>query len=428
MSTFSGKPFLVLGAGKSGKAAAAALRARGAAVSVLEKAEESAVRRWAAANCGGTVVASPGIPPSDPAMRAAADCGLAIRGELSLGCSLLPRGAGIVAITGSKGKSSLVKLVADALSATGRNAVPCGNYGLPVCEAADLSPPPDVAVVECSSFQLETADEALAPDAAVLLNFSGDHLDRHGSMEAYLDAKLNIFAHCGAKSLALVPAPSEDPANVAEAFERRFPGRPFATFGCGADADFTVEVPHGSYFDNPVLRPAAAAAFAVLRHLGADGETALNAIRDFVPLPHRMQCVARRGGVSWIDNSKATSLAALAASVDMSEAPVLLLAGGRLKEPLGLSGDALRRKGVVKAFVFGECGEKMARHWSKALPCPLFPDLPSAMAAAARDADALAAGTVLLAPGTASFDQFSSYAERGDLFAALARGYCRSGR
>ena len=416
--------FLVLGSGRSGRAAAAALRRRGADVRIVDVATEEAVRDWAGGAPGGTVVASPGIPAGDPALAAARALGLRVRGELSLGCGLLPRGVRLVALTGSKGKSSLAKFVSDALCASGTRAVPCGNYGLPVCEVADSEPPVGVAVAECSSFQLETADEALAPDVAILLNLSGDHLDRHGSMEAYRDAKLSLFAHMRPDSLVLLPVPAEDPAGLVDAFRARYPGRPFSTFGAGQGADFVFEPPSGSYFDNPVLRPAASAGAAALLHLGLSGDAVRAALAAFEPLPHRMQTVARSGGVEWIDNSKATSLAALAASLGMSKPPVLLLAGGRLKEPFSLPADVLLDSGVEKVYAFGECGPEMARAWSRSLPAQCFPGLAEACSAAAADAGRLRSGTVLLAPGTASFDQFRSYSERGDLFASLARGFC----
>ena len=424
----NGDPFLVLGSGRSGSAAAAALRRRGASVRMVERATEEAVRAWAAEGAGGgTVVASPGIPPADPALRAARALGLRVRGELSLGCELLPEGARVVAVTGSKGKSSLVKFLADALAASGRRAVPCGNYGLPVCAAADADPPIQDAIVECSSFQLETADEALRPDVAILLNLSRDHLDRHGSMEAYREAKLALFRYAAPGALALLPAPPEDPAGLADAFRARYPGKAFSTFGAGPDADFRFAVPAGSYFDNDVLRPAAAAGAAALLRLGLSKGAVREALAGFEPLPHRMQTVARRGAVEWIDNSKATSLAALAASLRMARAPIFLVAGGRLKEPFSLPANLLLDSGVEKVYAFGECGPEMSRVWSEALPAPCFSGLPEACAAAAADAARIPSGTVLLAPGTASFDQFGSYAERGDLFATLARRFCAAG-
>lgn len=403
-------------------AAAEALRSRGAVVQIHSVAEEAAVVRWASECRGvGCVVSSPGIPPGHEAIKAARHLGLCIVSELSLGCALLDGRTKIVAVTGSKGKSSLVKLIADAFSFSGKTAVACGNYGLPVCAVAIRKEAPQFAIVECSSFQLELPSETISPDAAVLLNLSKDHLDRHGSMEAYLDAKLNLFAYQKTGALALIPAPSEDPSGVGKAFRARFPDKRVATFGCGADADFLADTPSGSYFDNPVLRPAAAAATAVLKHFGLDDRQVRNAFSRFEPLPHRMQLVAKKGDVLWIDNSKATSLAALEASLKMSRAPVLLLAGGRLKEPLSFDGEILKKNGVKAAFVFGECGKEMSLKWGTSVSAEFFPDLPTATRAASAVALEMGSATVLLAPGTASFDQFRSYAERGELFASIAR-------
>ena len=441
---------IVLGAGASGCAAARALLRRGAevAVAVREPDEATAalaaegaailagdpaasVAGWAPRHAGATAVFSPGIPPSAPEFAAARAAGLRVRGELCLGCELF--GGRVVAVTGSKGKSSVVKLLADALSANGIPAVPCGNYGTPVCEVADLDPAPRVAVAECSSFQLETADEALAPVAAAVLNLSRDHLNRHGTMEAYLDAKLRIFDRLAPGGRALVPAPADDPGGILARASERHPGIRFATFGAAAGADWRwtpgeVRGPDGerlgvagSYFDNDVLGPAAACAAAILLREGLAPEAAAAAIRAFDPLPHRMQRVAGAPGAVWIDDSKATNLAALVAGVRRAPKPVLLVAGGRLKEDLSLPGGELAALGVAKVYAIGECGEAMARAWGAALPAEICGDLATACETAARDVAALRPASVLLAPGTASFDQFRSFEERGDRFAALAR-------
>ncbi len=441
---------IVFGAGASGRAAARALLRRGAEVAVAVREPDGAtaalaaegaailagdpaasVAGWGPRHAGADAVFSPGIPPSAPEFAAARAAGLRVRGELCLGCGLF--GGRVVAITGSKGKSSVAKLLADALSANGTPAVPCGNYGTPVCEIADLRPAPAVAVAECSSFQLETADEALAPEAAAVLNLSRDHLNRHGTMEAYLEAKLRIFDLLASGGLALVPAPADDPGGVLARAAALHPALRFATFGAAPDAEWRwtpgeVRGPGGerlavagSYFDNDVLGPAAACAAAILLRLGLAPEAAAAAIRGFAPLPHRMQRVAEGRGAVWIDNSKATSLAAMLASVRMAPKPALLVAGGRIKEDLSVRGVALASLGVAKAYTIGECGEAMARAWSGALPVEFAGDLGRACEAAARDVDALRPACVLLAPGTASFDQFRSFEERGDRFAALAR-------
>lgn len=403
-----------------------ALAALGAALLRLPGAD--AVAAWAPRHPGADAVFSPGIAPSAPEAAAARGAGLRLRGELDLGAALW-RGR-LVAVTGSKGKSSLVKFLADALRAAGRTAEPCGNYGTPLCALADAAEPPAFAVCECSSFQLEWSGGALAPEVAVLLDVSRDHLDRHGSMEAYRDAKLSLFAGQAPGALALLPASGS--ADALARYAALFPDRPPPqTFGSEPGAAWRwrggrVEHPAtgrswnaaGSYFDNDVLGPAAAAAVAALAALGVSRETVEAAFRAFEPLPHRMRTIGRRGGVAWIDNSKATSLAALEASVRMAPKPVVLLAGGRLKEPLSLAGETLAGAGVAKACLFGECGPDMARAWSAALPTVLCGTLERAVEEAARATADLAAGSVLLAPGTASFDQFRSFEDRGRAFAA----------
>ena len=448
---------IVLGVGASGCAAARALLRRGARVALvapplppgphatagepealealgaelLRMPAAAAVAGWAPRHAGAAAVFSPGIAPSSPEAAAARAVGLRLFGELDLGAALW-RGR-LVCVTGSKGKSSLVKLLADALRAAGHTAEPCGNYGLPLCALADREAPPDFAVCECSSFQLEWARGALAPEVAILLNVSQDHLDRHGSIEAYRDAKLSLFAGQGRGAFALLPAAGSEGALAR--YAALFPDRPpLQTFGAEEAAQWRWTrggVSHpatgrewrtaGSYFDNDVLGPAAAAAVAALDALGLAREQIEAALRAFEPLPHRMRTIGSRGGVAWIDNSKATSLAALEASVRMAPKPVFLLAGGRLKEPVSLPPNKLVEIGVEKVYTFGECAPLLQRVWSTGLPAEPCETLERAVAAAARDTAGLPAGSVLLAPGTASFDQFRSFEHRGERFAELFR-------
>ncbi len=350
---------LVLGNGLSGGAAQAVLRARGFEVDVADGYD--------------LVVASPG---------------LAVRSELQLGVERLRAcGAKLLAVTGSKGKSSVVKVVADALRLAGFRAVPCGNYGLPVCAAEDC----DWAVVEVSSFQLETT--WLPPDAfvaAALLNLQEDHLDRHGSVETYHALKRRLLT-------------------MAEV----------AIDGKSAD-EKDAGIFAGSYFDNPVLRANGLSAVALMRAAGLPEETMREAFRAFEPLPHRMNVVGVFGGVRCIDDSKATSLAALAAGVVMAgPGPVRLIAGGLPK------GDDLKKvrelltKRVEKVYLIGVGAEVFSSAWSEAVDCEVCGTLERAVAGAMRDAGN--GETLLLSPGAASFDQFANFGERGDVFAALVK-------
>ena len=383
---------LVLGNGRSGQAAAELLRREGAAVTVLDGADA-----WPASGAWDLCVTSPGIALDHPWQRAARAAGVPVVSELQLGATRWrARGGRMLAVTGSKGKSSVVKLVADALLLAGTPAVPCGNYGTPlctvVCDGAD--PRRTWAVVEGSSFQLETT--TLPPDAfaaAALLNLQEDHLDRHGSAAVYHGLKRRL--------LAMTPVPVD------------------GSGGAPVSAPSDARLMAGSYFDNPVLRANGLCAVALLRAAGLDDARIAAGFAAFTPLPHRMQTVLERAGVAWVDDSKATSLAALAAGVGMCAGPVRLIAGGLPKGDDPKSVIPRLRSGVKKVYLIGRCAQQFSDAWRDAVPCELCGTLDRAVESVRRDA--CPGETVLLSPGTASFDQFESYGVRGDTFAALAR-------
>ena len=373
---------VVLGAGASGRAAAALLTREGAQVTVLQGADPWPLGAW------DLCVASPGVPLTHAWFAAARAAGVRVVSELQLGAS---RWHGrLLAVTGSKGKSSVVKLVAEALTRAGHPAVPCGNYGRPLCDVVLAPPEGDRtpwAVVEVSSFQMETTDD-FHPDAAVILNLQEDHLDRHGSVAVYHALKRKMLA------------------GAARAVE-------------AADDAAALNLLRGSYFDKAVLRPNALAAVSLLRAAGLSDDEIAAAFRAFTPLPHRFSPVAEQGGVRYVDDSKATSLAALAAGVAMCGGPVRLIAGGLAK------GDDPKiviphlHSVVKKVYLIGRCAEQFSAAWQNDMPCEICGTLDRAVAAARRDAEA--GETVLLSPGAASFDQFENYGARGDAFASFVR-------
>lgn len=353
------KKALVLGRGRSGEAAGAVLRAQGYEVSYAEGVD--------------LVVASPGVP---------------VESELQLGVTALKsRGTKLLAVTGSKGKSSVVKVVADAINLAGMRATPCGNYGLPVCAVGEC----DWAVVEVSSFQMETTNLPRGTfEAAALLNLQEDHLDRHGSVDVYHALKRRLLSFADT---------AVDAASVA-----------------GSDASVLV----GSYFDNEVLRPNGLMAAALMRAAGVDDATVREAFRRFAPLPHRMNQLGVFRGVRCVDDSKATSIAALAAGVSMAgEGPLRLIAGGLPKgdDPKTVRG--LLTKRVKKVYLIGCCAEMFSKAWEGAVDCEVCGTMDRAVESAMRDAEE--GDTLLLSPGTASFDQFTSFGERGDVFAGLVQ-------
>ena len=398
---------IVLGNGRSGKAAAELLRREGATVTVLDGAD-----RWPSDMACDLCVTSPGIALDHPWQHAARAAGVKVVSELQLGAERwLARGGRMLAVTGSKGKSSVVKLVAETLQLAGLPATPCGNYGTPLCEVVNSSDlgrqpsnsslqTPSWAVVEVSSFQMETTDlpnDAFA--AAAILNLQEDHLDRHGSAAVYHGLKRRLLEMAVVRVDAS-RADEEHPLVVGT-----------------TDAD--VKLLSHSYFDNPVLRSNGLCAVALLRAAGLEETDISTGFAAFRPLPHRMQLVLERGGVRWIDDSKATSLAALAAGVGMCVGPVRLIAGGLPKGDDPKSVIPRLRSRVKKVYLIGRCAQQFLEAWREAVPCELCGTLGCAVEAVRRDA--CSGETVLLSPGTASFDQFKSYGARGDAFAALAR-------
>ena len=438
---------IIFGTGVSGKSAAKLLLRHGVRVSVSCPGDVSGLESLRAAgaeiiggdavsaaklfasrgNAGAVAYLSPGIPTSAPEAEVCRRAGIRITGELETGAAFLT--GRIIAVTGSKGKSSVVKFIADALSMSGTRALPCGNYGIALNEIAGMEYQPDVAVVECSSFQLETLGSGFKPEVALVLNLSEDHLDRHGDMSKYRDIKLDIFKNMNSRGLELLPAPPDDPYGLFER-HRELHGRDAVSFGRSADAEwrwrggvvvnekkgFRANVPVG-YFSNEILGPAAAAACAVLDASGLSASAIEQAFMSFEPLPHRMQYVEIVNGVKCVDDSKATSIAALLAGVRMSAPPVYLIAGGRLKENISLDGKELVTSGVKIVYLIGECMDAMEAAWGQSLPMERCVTLAEAVLSAFRDAQV--GGTILLSPGTASFDQYNDYKQRGEEFARL---------
>lgn len=431
-------PVWILGAGTSGAAAARLFAAHGIPFRIFDdhadKAENLAGKIREEYPCEvpkdttpAFAVVSPGLPPEAPLRIAMEEQKIPIVSELDAALPYLS--CDFIGVTGSKGKSSLVKLIADAFTLGGRRAVPCGNYGTALATVALQTPPVDLAVVECSSFQLETTCH-LRPSIGIFLNLSPDHLARHGGMHGYRDAKLRLFQTQTETDTALLPSSDTGRSIQARYRELGLRGR-IATFGIEPDADWrwtlgTVQGPQGlcldiagSYFNNEILGPAAAAGAAAMVLSGLSTDVAAQALRSFVPLPHRMQCVRTLRGVRYINDSKATSLTALLAGVSMVGGPVRLIAGGRLKENDLEIGKELVTRGVQKGYLIGECAEKLSAAWSDALPVELCGTMEIAVAKAS--AESREGETILLSPGTASFDQFTSFEARGDHFAELVK-------
>jgi UDP-N-acetylmuramoylalanine--D-glutamate ligase len=342
-------------------------------------------------------------------------------GELELASRWL-RGP-IVAITGTKGKSTTTTLVGRMLEAAGKRVLVGGNIGHPVSAQVDASTADTVHVIEASSFQLETTD-TFRPWIAALLNFSPDHLDRHPDQASYGAAKLRIFANQGSQDWAVVNADSPEAIEMTQNVRARV-----ITFGVEQPAD--VHVGRGfvwqrtSEGDIPLLPVAAsqlqgrhmlsnvAAATAISHLAGASGASLAKALEGFHGLEHVMELVATRGGVRFVNDSKATNIDAAAKSIESFDKVVAIIGGKFKGGDLADLAEPLRAHGRAVVAI-GEARPMVAAALKNVVPLVEADSLADAV----RRAWDLAVpdGVVLLAPACSSFDMFADYAERGRRF------------
>ena len=417
---------VVVGAGRSGRAAAVLLDELGADVRLLERNEATigAELRELAGKKGWTigagehsradfahadlVVLSPGVPrrtiePLLPAHK------VQVVSEIELGSWFTSEP--IIAVTGTNGKSTTTTLIAHVLGHAGKRVFAGGNLGTPLCEYVSSGERAEVLVLEVSSFQLQNIS-GFHPRVALLLNFAPNHLDYHADMKEYLEAKLRIFANQSARDLAIVPLA------LKETLEGRAGIKASRTYFVASDRFRCPQLPGRHNQENME------AAFLACRFLGVGEEQFLESLESFVPLPHRLQWVGEKGGVSFVDDSKATTVDALRVALEAVDGPVHLLAGGIFK-----GGDLTALAPLLKAKVksvalFGGSREIFEAAFGGVVPIAWDPTLREAVHRAA-----LTAGpgeTVLLAPATSSFDQFANYKERGRAFVEAVREVIRA--
>jgi UDP-N-acetylmuramoylalanine--D-glutamate ligase len=423
---------LVVGLGRSGRAAAALLARRGwrvvavdgAAVDAPELADAGVEVRapWAAPVEGvDLVVKSPGVPGAAPPVAAARAAGAPVWSEIELAARELPNP--LLAVTGTNGKTTTTELTAHLLRAAGIEAHACGNQGTPLAGLVDRVDPRAWLVVECSSFQLEDV-HTFHPAGAVLLNLAPDHLDRHGDEAAYLAAKLRVFAAQEPADLAIAPAGID--ATGGAPTRRLYDGAPGLEAAAWGEGGLHLAALGliAAWEDVPLRgrhnRENAMAAAALAAHAGAGAAALAEGLASFRPVPHRLELVGTAGGVAFVNDSKATNPDAALAALDAYDHGVHLIAGGRAKGTPFAALAAAARGAVVRAYLVGEAAPQIATALDAA-------GVPHEAAGGVAEAVALAAErakpgeTVLLAPGCASFDQFSSYEERGEAFRVAAR-------
>jgi UDP-N-acetylmuramoylalanine--D-glutamate ligase len=398
-------PYLVVGLARSGTAAARMLREHGEVVAVDSGSPE--VPRDIDAHLGvdgvelldgiACVVKSPGVPNEAPVIVAARERGIAVLGELELAWRLLPNP--LVAVTGTNGKTTTTELLGAIWREAGLPVALAGNVGTPLSSLVGELGPDTTVVCEVSSFQAEDS-EALAPDVALLLNIEEDHLDRHGSLEAYRDAKLRLFANQTPEQVAVVPPGFEVPG---QARRVEFGALPLPAEEIRLRGEHNLENAMGA---------AAAGAAA-----GVPAEAVASALRTFAGVPHRLEEVGSVGGVLYVNDSKATNVSSALRGIEAFEGGVHVILGGSLKGG-GFEGlRAALASRAVAAYLIGEAADRLAADLEGTVSLHRSGDLATAVSAAA--AAAQPGEVVLLSPACASFDQFRDYEERGASFRSL---------
>jgi UDP-N-acetylmuramoylalanine--D-glutamate ligase len=452
-------PVLVVGLARSGVAAALALRERGLAVTGCDAGPVAADARARLEGAGvavhertegiellagaETLVKSPGVPQEAAVVALAHRTGRRVVGELEIGWRLL--GNEFLAVTGSNGKTTTVELLGHVHRTAGVPVVVAGNVGTPIASLPGTLDPGTVVVCEASSFQLEDT-EAFAPEAAVLLNVVEDHLDRHGDLAAYRRAKLEAFARQPDSALAVLPVAMAGDDDIGGAARR-------VTFGpggdleavtagvltaagagaAGADVAGSDPSPHTElrWRGEPLMaaeelrlpgahnlqNAMAVAALALARGLPADAVR--QALATFEGLRHRQETVATVGGVAYVNDSKATNVAAALGAIESYAGGLHLILGGRGK---GADYAPLAAPVAARATAVYLIGETAAELRATLEPTGVTlhdsGDLEHAVVAAR--AAAAPGEVVLLSPACASYDQYRSFEERGDHFRALA--------
>jgi len=461
MKPLDGKTIAILGLGASGTAAARLALEKGGEVYVSDRRVEPPVAARAAelrglgaqVELGGhdlerlarsdTVVVSPGIPPDAPVLQALRSHGVRWVSEPEFAFRFLA--GALIAVTGTNGKTTTAALTAHLLRQAGAEVGLGGNigaaFGPPTSELALLEPTPEWLVVEVSSFQLADIVD-FAPDIGVVTNLAPDHLDRYARVEEYYADKARIFDNATPRSRWVLNADDPGVGGLAgDAEGQRFwfstrsseapsPGEVADAFLKGGVLTLRGDLP--SRGDIPLLprdelpllgRHNAANALAAAltaRLTGIPAPDLASGLRSFHPLPHRLEPVGTARGFRWVNDSKATNVAATVGALESLEGPLVLLLGGKDKGEDLAPLRAAMHAGVRGVVLYGAARERMAAALTGAARCRVVDGTFEEAVAAAR-ALARAGDLILLSPACSSFDMFENYEARGRRFAALAR-------
>lgn len=425
------KHVAVFGAGRSGRAAAALAMREGAVVSIWDQGdgkvfEEIPVGVELHPNMdindaedfsADLIVISPGIDTYSPLVQAFAAKAPLI-GETELASRFFQ--GGIIGITGTNGKTTTTELVSRILKHAGHGGTPCGNYGPPLSEILLRPDVPAAIALELSSFQLETID-GLRPRVSIWLNFAPDHMDRYPTLDAYKKAKLRIFENQTDEDTVVTRYGEELGELLPELITFSTESREADFFSDGVtimqggrvlldlEAETSLRGLHNA--ENAMAAMAACMAY------GIDPSIIPSALAGYCPPPHRCELIRTLDGVEYLNDSKATNLHALQCAVRSQNRPVILIAGGKDK---GLDYSPLLPvlgRNVLGTVTFGQISRQLADLFRKSVSSTAVGTLEEAVHHARSIAPR--GSTVLLSPGTSSFDQFRGYEHRGDVFRDL---------
>jgi len=444
---FHNKRVLVVGLGKSGVASALFLKAKGAHVTVSDAKSEDQLGEaipvlldaGIAVETGGhgertfhgqdLIVVSPGVPVDAPSLVQARSLGETVIGEIELAAQFFP--GTIVAITGSNGKTTTTTLAGELIAASGFPTIVGGNIGTPAISLVEGATPETMAVLEVSSFQLETI-QTFRPKVAVVLNVTPDHLDRHRTFAAYVDAKARIFENQQESDFAVLNADDPTCAELSGRTRARvfwFSRKKevnqgaytrdgqiiFSDTKTESEVMPISEIPlKGTHNLENVL-----AAICVGAVMGCKSEATRRAVREFKAVEHRLEYVATIRGVEYYNDSKATNVDATIKALESFPANIHIILGGKDKgSDYSVLKDLLHQR-AKRAYTIGAAAEKIESQIKGSAEIVHAETLDLAVQRIASAAEA--GDIVLLAPACASFDQFQNYEERGRVFKQLVR-------
>ncbi len=442
-----GKQVAVIGLGRSGFAAARLLSVHGAHVVILDDKTPEKLSTWiekirdfghVQLMLGGIdsttvlssdlVVTSPGVPFNHPALEAARDKGITVIGEMELAFGYCP--ASVAAITGTNGKTTTTTLLAAMINGGGHKAVACGNIGKAFAETVFELSSEDWAVLEVSSFQLETIEE-FRPRLASVLNVTPDHLDRHEGMQDYVETKGRIFENQKSEDVALLNASDKYTPILSSLVKSQlylfgFPGTKGITKpGCFVMGDkiellgrplitaSDLKIPGPHNLEN------ACAAALMASFCGVSDPAIAKTLLEFTGVEHRLEAAGEINGVRFVNDSKGTNVDSVLKALESFDRPIVLILGGRDK-----AGDFTRLAPLVKEKVtrivaFGECKTKVVQQLSSAATVVEAGTLEETVNGAYVASEK--GGVVLFSPGCASFDMFQNYEDRGRQFKAVVQ-------